>query len=298
MMKYTILFTIWLLPAIAYTQTIDELVSRYTGENGEAYMQPMSDVFGTSINSGWFRSAYIEKGGVQFYFGIVTTLAVISQDKKSFQADFDDVFVPINGQQHVDAPTIFGSSKAVVVDGQGGTQAYYPGGADISTLPFAVPQFSIGSILGTEASFRFFASDFTGSIGKLKLIGVGVRHSISQYLPKNFPLDLAAGFYWQRFKTNDMVKSNNYITSLQASYDFRILTFYGGLGLESSNMDITYQVSGNTDQVSILLKEKRTFRLTAGTSFNIGFLKVNADYSISPLQNVLTLGFGVGLGEQ
>jgi len=37
------------------SQDIESLLEKYTQENGQAYMQPLADVFGASFNSGLFH---------------------------------------------------------------------------------------------------------------------------------------------------------------------------------------------------------------------------------------------------
>ena len=95
--------------------------------------------------------------------------------------------------------TLFGPTDPVEVTGDAGTVYVFPGGLNVSMLPFAVPQLTLGSVFGTDLTVRYFAYSTNEDIGKLNLFSWGLRHSISQYVPV-LPLDLAVGFYSQQFR--------------------------------------------------------------------------------------------------
>jgi hypothetical protein len=66
-----------------------------------------------------------------------------------------------------------------------------PAGQSLSLLPLAVPQIEIGSLYGTELLIRFIpALDWGNNIGRFGFWGVGVKHSVSQYLT-DLPLEIA-----------------------------------------------------------------------------------------------------------
>jgi hypothetical protein len=95
--------------------------------------------------------------------------------------------------------TLFGPTDPVEVTGDAGTVYVFPGGLNVSMLPFAVPQLTVGSVFGTDLTVRYFAYSTNEDIGKLNLFSWRLRHSISQYVPV-LPLDLAVGFYCQQFR--------------------------------------------------------------------------------------------------
>ena len=81
--------------------------------------------------------------------------------------------------------------------------AYAPG-FDINSFALAVPQVRIGAYKGTEAVIRYIALDVGDvELGSVSLIGVGGRHSISQCMDPDFPVDIAAGLFWQKFTLGD-----------------------------------------------------------------------------------------------
>jgi hypothetical protein len=237
---------------LVHAQKIQDTLSKYTSENGQGYLQPMADAFGADMNSGFFHHAKVKKAGLSIYAGMVTMTAFVAEDQKTFTASTEELFYP---PATAEAPTIFGKSESVAIEGVGGTAYLFPPGFDVKMVPVAVPQVSIGSLLGTEALLRYMDLDLGENWGQLQLFGWGVRHSISQYLA-SLPFDLAVGFYQQNFEIGDIVEANTTLISAQASRTRGVLTLYGGLGHESSNLDIEYTAEGDPESERSLLHWK------------------------------------------
>jgi len=283
-----LLFTL-LLFCNSQAQNLEDYLSSYTGENGSGFMLPFADAFGANLNSGFYHNAKIPFAGVNVYLGVVTMTAFIADDAKTFQATTGDFFNP---STTIEAPTIFGSTDGSFVDGEAGTSYSFPGGLSIAKLPIAVPQLTVGSFMGTDATFRFMQLDVDDNIGELQVFGVGVRHSISQYIPL-FPMDIAAGIYYQSFDVGDLVQANATFFSLQGSYSLQAITIYGGLGFETSSMDIKYQFGNEDDneEIEFNLESENNIRLTVGAALKLAVLTLHADYNLGN-QNVLVLGLG------
>jgi len=275
-----------------FSQEIETLVSKYTGKNGEAYLQPLADATGAIFNTGFYHSAKLKSNGFQLYLGVVTTAAFIPEKNKTFTATTDGFFSP---EQSAEAPTVFGPAQSVEVEGDGGTVYVFPAGLNVKMVPFAIPQLSVGSVFGTDATVRFFTYQLEDDLGKIDLLSIGIRHSVSQYVPL-LPVDLAAGFYYTSFGIGDFIKSNSWIISAQASKRISIFTFYGGLGFENTSLDIDYHNDEEDIDVVFNMKGGNSIRLTAGLTFNLGPVKLNVDYNLAS-QSVLSAGIGVGIGE-
>jgi len=272
-------------------QNLEDYVAKYTSENGTQFMQPLADAFGANLNSGFFQSARISPSGLHIYFGVETMIAVIGNDQKTFLAKTEAPFTP---QQNVSAPTIFGSSDGASISGTGGTVFNFPGGLALNKLPLAVPQLRIGSLRGTEASLRFVQVKIDETIGRVKLLGFGARHNLSQYI-KDSPVDLAAGFFIQKFDVGDIVDASANYYGLQTSYSRGVMTLYGGFGFESASLDISYQYESTAGNVPIAfsLDSANSIRLTAGLAVNVAVVHFHIDYNLAA-QNVVTLGLGFG----
>ncbi|MEM9300079.1 MAG: DUF6588 family protein [Bacteroidota bacterium] len=278
---------------VVKAQDLEDFVSKYTDENGSGYLQPLSDAFGANMNTGWFRHAKVNKKKFQFYIGVVTTAGLLKDEQKTFQA------TSLFSDQTVTAPSIFGSTESVINSDPGGSglEENFPGGADFSILPLAVPQLSVGGLFGTEFSVRYFAFDAGEDVGDLDVKGFGIRHSISQYF-KLIPVDISLAFYTQSFQLGDIVDANARIIMAQVGKRLAIVDFYGGIGYEFSTMDIQYdlEVAGeDPTPISFELEGENSLRLTAGFMLNLGPVKLNADYNLGDT-NVFSVGFGFGFG--
>lgn len=276
----------------AVSQDIEELVSKYTENNGKGYMQPLADAFGATFNTGLFHSAKLQKMGFQMYLGVVASNAFISDKRTTFDATTQGFTDP---EITAEAPTLFGPSESVDVEGPGGTVYVFPAGMNVKMIPFAIPQLSIGSVYGTDATIRFITFNLGEDFGDLSIFGWGLRHSISQHF-KVMPLDIALGVYNQSFKIGDIASANAWLVSAQASKRVLIFTFYGGLGYENTKLDLEYTSEEEDVDIAFNLTGKNSIRLTAGVTFNFGPVKLNVDYNIAS-QSVLSVGLGVGIGE-
>jgi hypothetical protein len=269
---------------------VEDFVSKYTGDNGEGYMQPLADAFGANLNSGLFHDARISKVRIRLYVGMEAMMATVGSDQKTFKAKTEH-FSPV---QTVDAPTLFGKNEPVTVTGTGGTVYTFPGGMNIKRLPIAVPQATIGGIAGTDLTVRWFATSSAKDLGDIKLMGWGIRHSLSQYMPLLPIVDIAAGFYSQSFKVGDIVDAKATLISLQASVTKTILVLYGGVGIESSKLNVSYEYNeagSEPEKIGFELKGGNKMRMTLGAGLNLPGVNVHAEYNIGT-QSVLSAGFG------
>lgn len=270
-------------------QKINDLVSKYGSHNGKGYLQPLADAFGANINSGFYHTANIS-AGFHMSLTVEAMAAFVPNDKKKFTATTEDPFYPTTMTQ---APTIFGSVDPVSVSGVGGTAYVFPGGLNAKNFPLAVPQLTVGSVLGTEATLRYVDVKVSSDVGTVKLLGGGVRHSISQYL-REFPLDLSVGFFIQKFDVGEIISANATLIGAQASYPVGILTLYGGTGYEKSSMDVSYDSDTDTTKVKFKLDGVNSVRFTLGVALKLAILQIHADYNLGS-QSVACAGVGFGL---
>lgn len=257
-------------------------------ETFQAYMQPFADAFGGNMNSGLYHTAKVHKDGLHFYIGVETLWAFISNKQRKYSSLIDD---PPSSLEVTDKPTIFGSDEAWSVDI--GNQTFsIPGGKEIRALPVIAPRLTIGSVMGTELSFRLVSLDLPKNFGLLKITGYGLRHSISQYIPLS-PIDICFGFFIQDFELGRVFKAQMNFFGAQASRSLGPLTIYGGLGIEKTTLTI-----GNAE--GLLNIQPLTFdsdnrgRMNVGVCLSMLILKVHADYTIGN-QNVVVLGVGIGM---
>lgn len=102
---------------------------------------------------------------------------------------------------------------------------YYtlPDGADINTLIVGVPQFEIGSFMGTELLVRFIPPVNWGkTIGDFAFWGLGLKHSISQYFPERW-FDLAVQAVYQgTYLKNEVGVTKANLTAYGTIWNFNI----------------------------------------------------------------------------
>jgi len=174
-------------------------------------------------------------------------------------------------------------------------------------MPAAAPQIEVGTFLGTDVMFRFVPaiSISTEEIGRFGLKGAGIRHSISQYFP-SLPFHLAVQGAVQQlfFDDNDdesIIKLNTWALNVQASKKFGILTLYGGLQAEDSNVKVTYTFEQSAleefaeldpFEVDLNLDGANTVRAIVGISVAAGPVHLSTDVNLG---SVKSASFGLGV---
>jgi hypothetical protein len=171
-----------------------------------------------------------------------------------------------------------------------------PGGLDIPTTPLIVPQVSIGLPFGFEVTGRFFPTTKIGDVGKVNLLGFGLRHDIDQYIPL-LPVDVAVHFFTQKLSYEDasgtkLLEASGTAYGVEVSKHLLLLTVYAGFQLESSSVKVgpftnpydstpaEFTVDGNTSS-----------RLLVGARLSLVFLNIHADYNLGT-----TKAFALGVG--
>jgi hypothetical protein len=297
-----VLILIWTVPAAAQ---IEDQLSAYTGVNATGYLQPLADAFGANLNSSLYHSAEVSRMGFSFRLEFPIMGVIFSDDDRTFMAVTEGDFTP---EQRVEAPTVVGPGEAKEVDGTGGTTYKFPGGFDLNSFALAVPQLRIGSVYGTEAIFRYFSVNVGDvELGDVSLFGIGVRHSISQHLGETFPVDLAAGFFWQKFKLgensegDDLLSNSAFTFGVQVSRRFaRFFVPYSCLSYDTSSMDVSYtsETGDGEEIIDIDFDAVKTAHWTLGLMVDLLYLNAFGEYSIAGQSSFsfgLAFGFDVGM---
>ncbi len=286
-----------LLPRAADAEfSIEDNLSSYTGVNAEGYMEPLKDAIGSALNTGLYTSGHVARAGFGARLELRGMLVSFGDDDKTFDAKTEDYFPTA---VTTEASTVVGSENAVTVTDPGGSGATFafPGGLDLDRFALAAPQLVVGSVMGTEGILRYFAID-TGDtdIGDITLFGLGVRHSLSQYLPA-FPVNLSALLFFQSLEIGDkLVDASAYTLGVQASKRYAVLEPYAGLSLDSFKMDVEYDsdVSGQTETLKVEFDRDTNMHLTLGSALHLGFLHLNGELNLAD-QTGFTFGLGFGL---
>jgi len=275
-------------------QGLEKSIEQFgTGDAVKGYIQPIADFFGANMNSGWYHSAEIAQGGIHIEVDLVGMGSSVGDASKTFDEKLPAGFSAATFK----APTVFGSSSGAVYTDPNTNLSYGGSGGVINTsiFPFAVPQLTVGSIMGTEAVLRYIATpDFSsGKFPKTSLFGLGVRHSVSQYLPM-VPLDLAGGILYNTFSVGSLITFKSVAIGVQGSKSFAIATVYGGLQWEHSTLTLSYTpTEAGIPPISVDMTGANTVRATLGGALSLAFFKIFADVNVG---SVTVYSGGVGFG--
>jgi hypothetical protein len=292
-----------MLPVPRAGADIGDQVSFYKGDNAEGYLRPLVDAIGADLNNGLFQSSFIPISGLSAAFELHGMAVWFGNDDRTFTAKTGEGFQPPSSAR---ASTVVGPEDAASVSGEGGTTYMFPGGFNLNSFALSVPQIRFGSYRGTEGILRYLGADLGDSdLGNLSLFGFGLRHNISQYFGPDFPVSMAGGFLWQRFKAGkndaggDMLRSTDWTIGVQAGRIYgsgwATIEPYTGLSLDGHSMDVAY--TGKDDEDSTI---RLSYEPTHSLRFTLGFLAklavagVHAEYSIGKRNS---FAFGLALGK-
>ena len=225
----------------------------------EAYIAPYTNAFGAGLNGGWYNTAKPHKlGGFDLTIGL--NVGMVPAADETFDLSTLGLSTNMNPKTGT-APTIAGPDEGrptMTYSVSGVTLASFtmPPGTGWKYIPVPTAQVGIGLPLGTEIKGRFVPR-IPISDGDVMLWGVGLMHSIMQYIPGNELLPVDASIFGGYTKLNVNIpvslqpgSPQNYTTyntasfndqnlaatvqafniSAIASVNLAVITFYGGLG--------------------------------------------------------------------
>ncbi|MBU0741289.1 hypothetical protein KKG45_11670 [bacterium] len=280
---------------------LEQLLEDMSGAYAEGYLAPLVTGFGINQNSALYHTAFIPGTTVTISLGLKVMGTKLSDEDQTFRVvrnitineDYgvnpgeegygEDGVVVMSG------PTVFGSED------EGGRMTVLYHGLpvhveDLSDLtglveskfvPLAMPQASVGGIMGMEATLRWLPDIEIQSGVKVKLWGIGLAASANYWLP-TLPVDVKVGFFNQSLDVGDYVATDARSLYVVASKEFSMLTAYGGLSRESSSMDVTYTYSGTGEEIAFSLDGVQKNRMTIGATLNLG-LKINGEIGLGDL---------------
>jgi hypothetical protein len=238
----------------------------------EAYFKPYGNAFGANLNGAWYNTAKTHKlGGFDLTFSITTSF-VPKADK-----EFDASQLGLSSGAVVDgtnkmSPTIAGEKTT-------GARINYPAfgsnfgfnlpkGTGWGVIPSPMIQLGIGLVKETDLTFRYVPSINIGEYGKIGLWGIGIKHSLKQWIPgiKELPffhlsvfmgytqLKSSADISFKPSFYNDYMNPDpsntgydnqkaeliikGFTSSLLASFDLPVITVYGGVGFSTTSTNI------------------------------------------------------------
>ena len=249
----------------------------------EAYLTPWANGFGAGLSGSWYNTAKPHKlGGFDITFGVnagmvPSTDNTIDLSKIGLSSGWNPKTgtVPNIAGSKTSGTTLTYSQTVASTDV---TLASFnaPPGVGLKFVPVPTAQIGLGLPLGTEIKGRFIPKINFGDRGhNVSLWGVGLIHSIMQYIPGNelIPVDasLFAGYtkltgnlgvtlmpetlsgHAPNYSTYNVSTSfndqfiNATVTALNvsaiASLNLPVITLYGGLGYSKTSTEI--KLKGN-----------------------------------------------------
>lgn len=243
----------------------------------KAYMKPFGNMFGNSLNGGWYNSAKPHKlFGFDVTFNF--TIAMAPSSDKTFN-------VTKLGLQHltpvdplkVSSQSIAGSKTTgpamTYTQNVNGTdfttQFNLPKGAGISITPMPMIQASFGLPYNTEIIGRYFPTVDIPKVGKFGMWGIGIKNEFKEFIPgfKKLPFNVSFLFGYTKLnsefdisykpdvytvtgKTSAAYKNQKldlnakgYTARILIGKSIPILTVYAGVGYSKSKTD--FDLKGN-----------------------------------------------------
>lgn len=310
----TLLIILALTFSILFAETIEDKLSDFGETNGKMYIKPFVTSFGSNLNSGLFATAKVMKPSVikpvRIGFAINTMIAFVPDSDLTFMAKRPEIKDPMLGtyiynESEIETATVFGNKSGKFTSNNPEVEDFKMSkGADISLIPLMVPQIDIGLPFGNEILIRYFPKvEMSKDIGDIEFFGIGLKHSVDQYLTSLFPFSIALQGVYQNFKLGDMIEIQSIALNAQVSKTLLMWTVYGGLQYEATTLDAKYTTSQpiiNTNTGAIENKDidikfsvegDNDVRAIAGLRFRFLIFNLNTDYSIGA-QNVFNIGFG------
>lgn len=277
----TLLSAILLFSTVSYSQLGNVDFLKSVPADGakflQAYMAPWANAFGAGLNGGWYNTAKPHKlGGFDLTTSFNVTMIPSSFDKFDISTLKLTSLTGSGLTPSISGPNTAGQQLTFKDPGTGTTLASFtaPPGTGWKIIPVPTAQIGIGLPFGTELKVRYIPK-IKIKDGDISLWGVGVVHSLLQYLPGNklMPFDVSLfGGYTKltgniptnlqpgtpQAYTTPYVATTSYFpfnnqnlninvsalnVSLIASLNIPVLTVYGGLGYCKSKT--TMEFSGN-----------------------------------------------------
>jgi hypothetical protein len=290
----------------------------------QKYIEPWTNAFGAGLNGGWYNTAKPHKLGG---FDITTSFNVGIVPSSAATFDVTQIglttFKPPTGTGPFIASTIAGPNSSGPLmtykdNVSGVTLASFntPAGTGWKYIPVPALQVGIGLPFGTEIKGRFIPK-IDIKDGDISLWGIGLLHSLIQYLPGNkllpFDVSLFGGYtklegnvplnlkpdatvlqvYTSPYNTPGAFDGQNLNISVEAlnvsaiaSLNLPVITFYGGLGYTKTKTGL--ELSGNFPTPGLVLTP------VPHVEYNNTGVKKGSDFTNMDIKNFSGLRANIG----
>ncbi|MGM0550196.1 MAG: DUF6588 family protein [Bacteroidota bacterium] len=277
---------------------VDKLANMMAGGVGDAeklfsaYLTPYANGLGADLSAGWYNTAKVHKTG-GFDITVTFNTAIIPESDKSFDLrdlNLSDAASPSD----FSSPTAAGAKNPgpqITYKKEGKDLVSYdlPKGSGFGYTPAPMIQAGVGLVKGTSVMGRFTPQINVGDAGEVSLWGVGVKHSVKQWIPalKRLPvlhLSVMAGytqlnsatdfqllpsFYNSTETYNEMdyddqqmeLEVRSFTANMIVSANLPVVSFYGAVGIArtKTNLALTgnYPVPELNEEKEVVLVDIR-----------------------------------------
>ena len=275
----------------------------------EAYISPLGNSLGAALNNGWYNTAKPHSLG-GFDVTITANIVMVPTNAKAFNISESNGGTFDGGE----TPTFLGSEDVAQVT-YSGASSDMPKGLNIPIIPLPMLQAGVGLIKGTELDFRYMPELKIGSVGKMGLFGVGLKHDVLQWLPivDKIPIDLSIQAGYTNLSSEIKLNSPTENTSPQANLDIsattvnlilskKLLMFTPYLGVGYNSTKTTFNIEGDykiatynidaSELTKIDFESNNNFRANIGFRFNLAVIALQANYTFAEYPTA-TLGLGI-----
>lgn len=166
-------------------------------------------------------------------------------------------------------------------------------------VPFATPQLSVGTFLGTQFTFRYLPDiQIDDKIGKFKYFGFGIQHNPMVWLGGEdaLPFEVAAAYFTQNLKVGSLMDATatsfGVNASIRLGWGFLNLTPYAGFMLESSKIKWSYEYEVDTpsgpsiERIEFEAEGENSSRIVLGASVKILLVNLSVDMNLSKYRSL------------
>ena len=259
---------------------LESVIQQFSGATIQGYIQPLADALVANLSIGYVNST-IPGRKLSVSLELIGMTAAVDDAMRVYSAATPNGFQPAT----VDAPTVFGGTATEVQHSTIPGLSYRPsdGLVDAEYFPTFGPQIRVGGLLGTELIVRYASSSMVPVLEEedfpdLTLLGIGVQHSLSQYI-KGLPLELSIGGSFNSIKFGDIVDLSSTSYGLNVGKSFGLIGVSGGFQSDGGTMNLTYNSTdpNGAGNVDVDIDVKRALRFRAGASLSLGFLRLFGD---------------------
>lgn len=239
----------------------------------EAYVTPWANAFGSGLNGSWYNTAKPHKLG-GFDITAAFNVGVVPKSAGTYNvADLGLTSLTGSGTAStISGPDVNGPVLSKTVNNVTLTSFRLPPGTGWRYIPVPSAQVGLGLPLGTELKVRYIPKINIKDDANIGLWGIGLMHSIMQYIPGNkmLPVDVSLFGGYSKLQGSvpvslkpDLTVHQNYSSvysgpdafngqkisaevntlniSILASLNIPVLTVYGGLGYSKTQTKVSLE---------------------------------------------------------